>query len=536
MAERSHLGSGSMGAGNLLVEEARSLSNSASNSPVVSPKLTQRGLTGVVSPSLPGTSSPRVLSASVSPRTSLSPRPLWGAAVASPDKKARTHSDADRLSAALTEELLSEAQKDAAEIHKARDAVAKSSVSPLQFQLPPPPAAVASVPAAVPSLEEALELSMEGSPSRDGSINLDSYEISHEDITAPTTASRTMLSSNGARASLAGGVMDGFELDSSLEELEIGQVAPPSPKPPKPDSSLPKLTPPPPAAATSQPPARSASDEQDYDDAFDELLDDDEPVAKPAVAPRPAPGKPGEKPAPLQHTRVLTTQPFVLKYLQTVWKAMDDRAALSAASSVEDSAVQAGGGHGELHAPDADLFDEIEEHKLYFERVEGDDSSLPRAFVANHALSPFPFAAQRAFHRLLFDSLCESAESYRKYWTRNVREPWFAHQRLLGTVLGTATAATAAAEQEDSEADDEFDSDADEEVASSLPRIRTHMRQIGMEHGVALVAHESLPTRADETLDQARARISAHVASRVAHMESVSLRTPSLATSIAAAA
>jgi hypothetical protein len=165
---------------------------------------------------------------------------------------------------------------------------------------------------------------------------------------------------------------------------------------------------------------------------------------------------------------------------------------------------------------------------------------LPRSFEAASPSSPFPLAAQRSFHRLLFDALSEGVESYRTFWASRRREPWFKHKRLLGTVLDTATAAAEDEVEFSSDYEDEYESDEDRSTdaaaIASLPRIRTHMRQIGMEHGVALVSHERLPTAADETIPQAEQRISAMVARRVAHMEDVSARTPTLQQSLGAAA
>jgi hypothetical protein len=229
---------------------------------------------------------------------------------------------------------------------------------------------------------------------------------------------------------------------------------------------------------------------------------------------------------------IITTPAFVNKYLLTVLHELDARPELltSCTSTVSDTEVEAGGGYGALIAPAEQLFEIIEAEQLYFQSRPGDEAGLPRSFSDASPSSPFPLVAQKAFHRLLFDAVCEALEVYRVHWSRNVHEPWFEHKRLLGTVLHTATASTAAI------VDEESDADNDEADEAELPRIRTQMRQVGMERGFALVAHETVPSRHDESLDSTRSRIVRKVSQRVSRMLALSARTPTLGQSLAMAA
>ena len=75
-----------------------------------------------------------------------------------------------------------------------------------------------------------------------------------------------------------------------------------------------------------------------------------------------------------------------------------------------------------------------------------------------------------------------------------------------------------------------------EEDEDGIPRISTHMKQISLEHGIALISHSHLPSRSEETIEQLHKRLIEHVVQTVEKMHVVTKRTPTLGKALAVAA
>lgn len=284
-------------------------------------------------------------------------------------------------------------------------------------------------------------------------------------------------------------------------------------------------------------PKKKDKDADEYEEEFDEF---DEANSSLAGVPKAS--------APSAPT-IITSTPFVKKYLRELIKrapkAVDIKTAAAAAAAAkkkrnsrrredddeeeedEDDeelhrrlAVDEAGGHSSLSLLPESLFVLLEQSQAYFAAdaaTDGADASLlPRSFPVSPAgQPPFPLESQQIFHKLLFDLLNECITRYQCYWAGQKFEPWFAHRRVLGTVLATATAFEQEQEQKE--------------------QMRVHVKQISLEHGIALSAHHVLPSRSHESLSQLQGRLIEQVVFEVERMRSISSETPSLSRALALA-